>query len=395
MPLAIIEEAGMTDVGRQRTGNEDSFFESPPVFCVADGMGGARAGEVASRIAIETLADGVAPDSGTETHLAETARAANRKIHELGETDESLRGMGTTFTAALVEDGAVVVGHVGDSRLYRLRDGELDQLTRDHSLVEELVRRGELEPDEAASHPQRAILTRALGPDADVEVETFTCPAKEGDVYLLCSDGLTTMLDATEIADIVRAGDSLDATAAALVGAANEAGGRDNITVVLFRLGEAAAAPVDQDTLSGQETRADLSATEVRAAATGGDRDTEVREPPASGGGRAKRSRLRRWLGAAFALLVVAAVVTGFWVGSREFYFVGTNERALVTLYRGLPYTLPFGIELYDEEYVTSVPAASIEPPERRGEIIDHRLREEGDAIDLLRQLEEGRLAPS
>ncbi len=396
MALTIVEKTGRTDVGRQRTGNEDSFFEASPLFCVADGMGGARAGEVASRIAVETLADGDHAGEGPEALLADTARDANRKIHELGEADESLKGMGTTFTAALVDGSDVAVAHVGDSRLYRLRDGALERLTRDHSLVEELVRRGELDPEDAASHPQRAILTRALGPDADVEVETFTSPGRAGDIYLLCSDGLTSMVSEEELGDILREDLPLEDIAADLVAAANEAGGRDNITVVLFRLGEEEAAfATDPDTLSGQETRADLHATEVRAAMADEERDTAVREPAGVGGGGGRKTRLRRWLAGGIGLLVVAALVAGFWFGSREFYFLGTNERGVVTLYRGLPYDLPLGIELYDEEYVSAVPAASIEPPERRAEIVDHRLRERGDAVDLMRQLETGRLAPS
>ncbi|HEV2074948.1 MAG TPA: Stp1/IreP family PP2C-type Ser/Thr phosphatase [Thermoleophilaceae bacterium] len=391
--LTIVEQAGRTDVGRQRTGNEDAYLESSSVFCVADGMGGARAGEVASRIAIETLADGGGSDERAEARLARTARDANRRIHELGEADESLRGMGTTFTAVLVEDGDVVAGHVGDSRLYRLREGELERLTRDHSLVEELVRRGELQPDEAESHPQRSILTRALGPDADVEVETFTSPGRDGDVYLICSDGLTTMVPEDRIGDMLRAAGSLDDAAAELVQAANEAGGRDNITVVLFRLGtEESLGETGGSTLSDQETRADLQATEVHAAIADEERETAVRASPSAG---PRRGRLRRWLTGGIGLLLLAALVTGFYLGSREFYFLGTNERGVVTLYRGLPYALPLDIELYEQEYASAVPAASIQPPARRQEIIDHRLRERGDAVDLLRRLELGRLAPS
>lgn len=394
MALTIIEKAGRTDVGRQRSDNEDAFLEDDRLFCVADGMGGARAGEVASRIAVETLADGGEPGGAAEAMLAETARAANRRIHELGLSDESLKGMGTTFTAVLVHDGDVVTGHVGDSRLYRLRDGTLERLTRDHSLVEELVRRGELDPDEAAVHPQRSILTRALGPDPEVEVETFTTPGREGDVYLLCSDGLTSMVSDERMAAILRNARTLDDAAGALVDEANEAGGRDNITVVLFRLGaddRTSAAAAGGDTLSGQETRADLSATEVRAAANAAEPDTAVRTPRARPAHRSRRRRARRWAGGAIALIAVAALLVGFWYGSRQFYFVGTNERGLVTLYQGLPYDLPLGVTLYEEEYVSSVPAATIES-DRRSAIIDHRLRERGDAVDLMRQLEAGRL---
>ena len=412
MSLTIVEKAGRTDVGRQRTTNEDSYLESSPLFGVADGMGGARAGEVASRIAVETLADGGRADgghSGAEAMLADTARDANRRIYELAQEDDSRAGMGTTFTAVLVDDGDVVTGHVGDSRLYRYRDGQLERLTRDHSLVEELVRRGELDPEEAETHPQRSIITRALGPEPDVEVETFTCPGRADDVYLVCSDGLTSMVPESRVAAVLGESGTLDDAAGALVEAANDAGGKDNITVVLFRLGEPAggaggpgAGGVGHDT---RDTRADLSSTDVHAALATATADTAVRDstsedaatrPPAGrpDGGRPRRGRLRRWVTAALAALVVAALVVGFYLGSREFWFVGTNDRGLVTLYQGLPYDLPLGVELYEEQYVSTVPAASIRPPDRRADIIDHRLRERGDAVDLVRQLEQGQIAP-
>ena len=390
MALTIVDQAGLTDVGRQRSSNEDSFLESAPVFAVADGMGGARAGEVASRIAVETLADGDAGDGEAEAQLAETAQAANRRIYELAQKDDSRAGMGTTFTAVLVDGGDVVTGHVGDSRLYRLRDEALERLTRDHSLVEELVRRGELDPKDAESHPQRSIITRALGPEPEVEVETFTCPGRAGDVYLVCSDGLTSMISEERLRDLLRADGSLDEAAQRLVEAANEAGGKDNITVVLFRLGDdGGATAVSGDTLSGQETRADLSASEVRAAA---EADRGATSRTAAAGSSSARGRRR--IGAALAALVLAALLVGFYFGSREFYFLGTNDQGLVSLYRGLPYDLPLGVELYEQQYVSGVPAASIEPG-RRDEIIGHQLREEGDALDLMRDLEEGRLTPS
>ncbi|MBA2567360.1 MAG: Stp1/IreP family PP2C-type Ser/Thr phosphatase [Thermoleophilaceae bacterium] len=391
MTLTIADQAGLTDVGRQRSSNEDSFLESAPVFCVADGMGGARAGEVASRIAVETLADGDAAAGEAEARLADTARAANRRIYELAQEDDSRAGMGTTFTAVLVDGGDVVTGHVGDSRLYRLRDDALERLTRDHSLVEELVRRGELDPKEAESHPQRSIITRALGPEPEVEVETFTCPARAGDVYLVCSDGLTSMVSEERLRDLLRADGSLEEAAHRLVEAANDAGGKDNITVVLFRLADdGGAAAASGDTLSGQDTRTDLSAREVRAAA---EADSKSKSRAAttrrSSGGRA-----RRRIAVALAALVLAALLVGFYFGSREYYFLGTNDQGLVSLYRGLPYDLPLGVELYEQQYVSGVPAASIDPG-RREEIIGHQLREEGDALDLMRDLEEGRLTAS
>ena len=396
MALRIAEASGRTDVGRQRQTNEDAFLESSPLFGVADGMGGARAGEVASQIAVETLGDGIATSdaSDSEARLAEVARTANQRIYALAQDDESRSGMGTTFTAVLVEGSDVVAGHVGDSRLYRLRDGALERLTRDHSLVEELVRRGEIEPDEARDHPQRSIITRALGPEPEVEVETFTCPARAGDIYLLCSDGLTTMISEERVAEVVGGVPSLDQAAQELVDAANEAGGRDNITVVLFRLeeegGSGSAAGADADTLSGEDTRVGLDAAEVRAAVDRADAE------------RGKPTARRRWapsgrsvLKVGFALVAIAALLAGGWFASRQVWFVGENDRGLVTLYRGLPYELPLGVSLYSEEYVSAVPVDSIEPPERRAEIVDQELRDRADAVDLVRQLEDDRLAPT
>jgi protein phosphatase len=402
MTLAIVEAAGRTDVGRQRQSNEDSYLESSPLFGVADGMGGARAGEVASRIAVETLTSGDVAQgedsAAAEQRLAEIARAANQRIYELAQTDEAHSGMGTTLTAVLVEDGTIVAGHVGDSRLYCLRDGRLERLTRDHSLVEELVRRGELDPEEAKDHPQRSIITRALGPEPEVEVETFTSPGRAGDVYLLCSDGLTTMVSEERVAEILRESSSLEEAAGALVDEANEAGGRDNVTVVLFRLGEerdAALAPTaDPDTLSGQDTRADLRGEDVRAAAAEADGDADER---AKGSRRKRRpagSARRRWLGRVAVLLLVAAALAGAWLASRQVYFVGENDRGLVSLFRGLPIDLPLGVELYTEEYASTVPADSIEPPERSAEITDQRFRDYQDAADLVEQVEDDTLAP-
>ncbi|MEA2444333.1 MAG: family protein phosphatase, partial [Thermoleophilales bacterium] len=184
MPLRVVEKAALSDVGRARQGNEDNYFERDPVFAVADGMGGARAGEVASGIAVDTFEEEPSPDAAPEERLAAIAHAANRRIYDLAQEDSAHAGMGTTFTAAMLADNAIAVGHVGDSRLYRFRDGELERLTHDHSLVEEFVRQGKLTPEEAEVHPQRSIITRALGPEPDVEVDTFTYPARAGDVYL-------------------------------------------------------------------------------------------------------------------------------------------------------------------------------------------------------------------
>ena len=258
--LRVAEKAALTDVGRARQGNEDSFLERSPLFVVADGMGGARAGEVASGIAVQTFDDEPAPDASPEERLASVARAANSRIHQMADDDSSYAGMGTTFTAVLVTGNEVAIGHVGDSRLYRLRNGELERLTHDHSLVEEFVRQGKLTPEEAEVHPQRSIITRALGPEPHVEVDTFTYPARDGDVYLACSDGLTGMISEAEVARILREAPSLDQASRELVDAANANGGRDNITVVLFRLEDDPAAADEIDTLGVLATQAGIIA---------------------------------------------------------------------------------------------------------------------------------------
>src|SRR4051812_12141673 len=230
-------------------------------------MGGARAGEVASGIAVGTFDEEPQPDASPEERLAAVATAANERIYSLAQEDASYAGMGTTFTAVLVTGNEIAIGHVGDSRLYRYRDGELERLTDDHSLVEEFVRQGKLTPEEAEVHPQRSIITRALGPEPEVEVDTFTYPARAGDVYLANSDGLTGMISETEIAQILRDRESLDDAAKQLIDAANANGGRDNITVVLFRVDQDDAADDDPDTLGGQETRiGGIDAEQVRAA---------------------------------------------------------------------------------------------------------------------------------
>ncbi|MDQ3936973.1 MAG: Stp1/IreP family PP2C-type Ser/Thr phosphatase, partial [Actinomycetota bacterium] len=266
MGLRIVEKASVTDVGRQRQSNEDAFFERAPLFAVADGMGGARAGEVASRMAVEELAGLDAAGTRDEERLREVARAANRRIYEMAQGDSEHAGMGTTFTAVLVSGREVAVGHVGDSRLYRLREGAFERLTDDHSLVEELVRQGKLSPQEAEVHPQRSIITRALGPEADVQVDTFTHTARDGDVYMLCSDGLSGMVSDEQMAGILASARSLDDAARDLIDAANAAGGKDNITVVLFRVAEAEGAEPESDTLGDSATQAGVTTAAVRDA---------------------------------------------------------------------------------------------------------------------------------
>jgi protein phosphatase len=407
--IRIVEKAALSDVGRQRQGNEDSYLERSPLFAVADGMGGARAGEVASRMAVEQFDAENGSDDTPEEQLAEVARGANRKIHQMAQEDSAYAGMGTTFTAALVTGKHIAIGHVGDSRLYRFRDGELERLTHDHSLVEEFVRQGKLTPAEAEVHPQRSIITRALGPEPEVEVDTYTHSGRDGDVYLLNSDGLTGMINEEQVAEILRDRESLEDAAEKLIAAANENGGKDNITVVLFRLGADGDEEDEPGTLGGQATQVGVSAETVRkevakAEATKAHdaadeappaRPTQARSkvvdepsPRRSSVSRAPPRRRRRYVTAVIVVVVVGAIVAGLYALDRKFWFVGTNDRGQVTLFRGLPYDLPLGISLYSEEYQSSVPVLAVSDARQRKYVLDHHARSEGDSKSLVRDIE-------
>lgn len=256
--MTIRDSAGATDTGHKRRRNEDSYVCEPPLFAVADGMGGHQAGEVASRLAAAALREDVEPAGGTE-RIEELIREANRRIWQHSKEDVTASGMGTTVTAARVEGDSVTIGHVGDSRAYRIREGQIEQLTEDHSLAAELERSGKLSAEEARMHPQRSVITRALGTDPDVEIDAFSVEGRPGDVYLLCSDGLSSMVDdATILAVVEGRRSNLETAARELVRAANRSGGEDNITVVCFELGnegDAEPAPADadadEDTLDG------------------------------------------------------------------------------------------------------------------------------------------------
>ena len=406
--LRIVEHAGRTDVGRQRNANEDDFVLAPPFFAVADGMGGAKAGEVASAMATEGFEGESDSGEPAEAQLARILREANRRIYDLAVSDESHRGMGTTLTAAKVTGEEISLAHVGDSRAYRMRDGELEQLTKDHSLVAELERSGQITAEAAEHHPQRSIITRALGPEPEVEVDTYTVPGREGDLFLLCSDGLTSMISDDEIGSILRSANSLDAAADALVRAANQSGGKDNITVVLFRVGpNGDGLPREDETIAGQVSAAEVQAaaaldepTEphpVPGALAGAAPDATVVAPPERRprereAPRRRRVRLKTAVKTLLALAVLAAVVAGLYGLSRQVYFIGTNDAGLVTLYRGIPYELPFGVNLYEEEYPSGVPARAI-PDRRRDRVLDHEWRSREDAVDLIRALERGQLS--
>ncbi|HUA49816.1 MAG TPA: Stp1/IreP family PP2C-type Ser/Thr phosphatase [Solirubrobacteraceae bacterium] len=430
--LRAAETTCKTDTGRQRRDNEDSAYARAPVFVVADGMGGAQAGEVASRLAIEAFERGLPDDGSPEERLRALVVQANHQIYERSRADRQRAGMGTTLTAAYVDDAHVAIAHVGDSRAYLFRDGTLQRLTQDHSLVDELVRRGKLTEEQAAEHPQRSIITRALGPEPDVEVDTWTYPARAGDVILLCSDGLTSMISEEQVREILASHDNLDEAADELISEANEAGGRDNITVVLFRLEEAGDGEglglADQETMVGV-------ATPLRPAA-GGDADGSVGSDSAAGQAERGRSsaavavappptrpslrrlapsppgaprrliprpplvegrRERRFIKPLAALvataIVVAIIGSAGYLASRQLYFIGTNAQGIVTIYRGFPYDLPFGVPLYETYYVSGVPASLI-PAARRGQLLNNNLRSQTDATSLVMDLEQGRISP-
>jgi protein phosphatase len=386
--LRVDDQAFRTDTGRQRSANEDSFFVRAPIFVVADGMGGAQAGEVASRAAADAF-DRDLPDGPPEQFLRETIESANREIHRLAHDDPSLAGMGTTITAAVVDaaNEEVVVGHVGDSRAYRLRGGKVERLTRDHSLVEEMRRKGQITEAQAEDHPQRSIITRALGPEADVDVDVQTVPAAPGDVFLLCSDGLTTMVDEERIGRALADASSMREAVATLVDDANRAGGRDNITALAFRLedSEAPQRRPEGATLVGPSAEAaGLTATEVRRRAAAA-AARERREKLGARSGR--RRRLRGAAKALAVIVVVGAVAFGAWYGLRQVWFLGTDSGGRVALYRGLPYELPFGVRLYGEKYSTPIQTDSL-PKRRRESVTAHDLRSREDAVSLIEDIE-------
>lgn len=227
-----------SDVGRVRKSNEDAYWYGGRLFVVADGMGGHAAGEIASRIATETLRawrfpDEPAPEEADRSAVREALLAANQAVYDQAVRDPRYRGMGTTVTLALLSGARATLGHVGDSRAYLIRDRQIVQLTEDHSVVAELVRRGGLSWEEASSHPLRNLLTRALGTSREVEVDVETVPLRAGDGLLLCTDGLTGVLSEEELLRVVLEAPDPQSAVSRLLAAANAAGGPDNITAIL------------------------------------------------------------------------------------------------------------------------------------------------------------------
>lgn len=299
--------------------NEDVLVRRPPLFAVADGMGGARAGEIAARLAAAALEE-AGTDALGEEAVTSLIEKANSRIWERSLADPATAGMGTTVTAALVDAvrGTVTIGHVGDSRAYLLRGDSFQQLSTDHSLVAELVQSGVLTPEEAERHPQRSAITRALGTDPAVEVEVQTVPGEAGDLFLLCSDGLSAMLGDDEIAAAIESAErDPQAAGEALVAAANAHGGEDNITVVLFELvegEEAGSDPEDMGQTPSQEPTAVVanagSDPEAMGQTPSRDGTAQVRTHGAGAGGRLASIAL-------IVLVVVVGVLVLYWGISR------------------------------------------------------------------------------
>lgn len=313
-----IEVGVATDIGRIREGNEDSYLVDPPLYAVADGMGGARGGEVASHLALDTIEEMHQAKQGS---LAEQIRQANRVVFERSSSDRALAGMGTTLTAAIVHDDSVLLAHVGDSRGYLLRAGALRQLTDDHTLVNRMLKAGEISPEEAQQHPHRNVLTRVVGTDPDVRVDEDSVGLLDGDRLLLCSDGLTDMLTEAQIQAILESTPEPQETADRLVRAANRAGGVDNITALV------------------------IDAHDVEGAS------------PAAAGWRSRPRRIA-WI----RRIVVAAVLIGAaLVGLRVFldaqWYVGVAD-GRVAIFRGIPAELA-GFELSSPVVVTEIDAGA------------------------------------
>jgi PPM family protein phosphatase len=364
--------AGVTDVGRVRDGNEDDFIDQADrlgLVAVADGMGGHRAGEVASATALEALRAAVANGRS----LRDAIEGANDAVLEKSEADRKLHGMGTTLTAGMLgSDGHLVVGHVGDSRAYLLRDGELTQITDDHSLVEEMVRGGELTPEQAEVHPRRSIITRALGIDPQVEVDEYPIDLRPDDRVLLCSDGLTTMVRPDDIASILNREHDPKRAAQLLVDAANDAGGEDNVTAVI---------------IEAVEVTDDGAAT---AAAVPDDDTSDTSDAPAVKPRRRRRAgrtilRVLLWVLPILAVLAVAFLAVGWY--ARNTYFVGI-DRGRVTVFQGVEGGLLGWDPTIDRR--TTIDPDELTPAQREDVTDGKKFSSRGAADDYVARLRRG-----
>jgi len=351
MTLAI-RYAARSDVGLLREGNEDSAYAGPRLLAVADGMGGHAHGEVASAVAISTLAplDEDIPGADLTGALEAAIRDANATLHQMVGEDPSLEGMGTTLTAMLWSGSRVGVAHIGDSRAYLLRDGDLYQITRDHTLVQQLVDEGRITMEEAATHPQRSLLLRALDGRGEVEPETNLREAKLGDRYLLCSDGLSTVVSADTLLRTLSTVPDPEQATRELIDLANRGGGPDNITCIVADVIESGAAPApDRPVVAGAAANStrrpdtppeDTPASRARDTLTGmtptiDDEDDDEEDEFAD---EDHRPRRRRWPWAFGALILVLIVAGAGYAGyqyTQGQYYVGA-QGAEVVIYRGV-----------------------------------------------------------
>jgi PPM family protein phosphatase len=400
--MLFLEPFGATDAGKVRANNEDALLvgegRDETLFVVADGIGGFEAGEVASRIAVDVLKE-LEPGASFEAAI----REANRRILAAGRGDERLSGMGTTIVAVRFggtrERPVTEIAHVGDSRAYLLRGGALKPITEDHSLVAELVRSGDLTRDQAAEHPQKNLITRALGADEEVEVDTAVVPVQAGDRFLLCSDGLSDMISEAKIGELLAdAPGDPEEPARHLVSAALDAGGADNVTVIVVdvKQEETPREESSGDThempsvaRSGDQTATRPPAQRPSRTERGGERQGDARSrvsrpPKAAAHRKRKRSRFGGFVrGLAAVLMVVIALTPAYLWGSSR-YFLGLDDGEVVA-YRGLPYA-PLGVELNGEWRRTGVEGSEVKTP-YQGPIENHKLYTEGEIERVLHDL--------
>ncbi len=332
--------AAKSDVGRVRQGNEDSYLVHQPLFAVADGMGGHLGGEVASETAVAIIKRRWEQDAPTDTKgLAAIVHDANAAVWEKAQSDPNLRGMGTTCTLVLLDGAELHIAHVGDSRAYLYRSDELSQLTEDHTLVSRMVKEGRLKPEEAERHPQRSIITRALGVDPEVEVDELSIGVEEGDRLLLCSDGLTAMISFETLAEVLSSEREPQRAVDRLVDAANDAGGEDNVTVVLIDMASDSATGTGdahaEETAASAPLQRERTDPDVAAAPPAVDTGVHRTVAPA-------HQSSRRWPRTAGVTLLVLAILGGAGFGAARYalsnsYFIGADGTGSVTIYRGIP----------------------------------------------------------
>ena len=390
--MLYLEHFGTTHAGKVRQNNEDSLLvgegRDRSLFAVADGIGGFEAGEVASSITVEVLREMEPGDS-----FEDAVREANRRILDSARRDEKRSGMGTTVVAVRFsgtqDEPVAEVAHVGDSRAYLLRGGELRPITEDHSLVAELVRSGDITRAQAAEHPQKNLITRALGADEDVKVDTSTIPVQKGDRFVLCSDGLSDMVSEDNLAVLLEEyPGNPETTATRLLDAALDAGGLDNITVVVVDVkdrGEESAArretPGSAAAATGAAPRAAPPAGEPTRRGRRGGEARGPRRGKRRGGGLGKVVR-----GIAILLVIVVAATPVYLWGASQYYLGFDGDE--VVIYNGLPEDYTLGITLNREVERTGLRRGEIQEPYRE-RIESHELRTREEAENIVRDLQQ------